>query len=252
MKISIVTVCYNSAQTIEQCLQSVANQTWPDIEHVIIDGASTDGTLEIIKKHTLTQSIVVSEPDNGVYDAMNKGLETATGEYVAFLNSDDLYSRPDAVELVAKKATESNTDCIMGNVQFFDDESQKLVNRFYSATRFSLWWIKIGIMPPHPGLFFKRKLLKMAGGFDESYRISADFDLTARILLQHNASWESLGETITLFRSGGLSTGTENVRAQLNEEFARSLSSLSVRFAKFRVLLRFPFKALQYVPSFSS
>lgn len=252
MKISVVTVCYNSAATIEQCLQSIASQTWPDIEHIVIDGASSDGTLDIVKKYDNAQSVLVSEPDNGVYDAMNKGLAKATGGYVSFLNSDDLYSRPDAVELAAKKAIETDAECIMGDVQFFDGESQKSINRFYSAKGFSLWWIKIGVMPPHPGLFVKRSLLIDAGGFDESFKISADFDLVARILLRHNANWATLDQTITLFRSGGLSTGSENVRSQLTKEAARSLSNLSIRGAKVRVFLRLPFKVLQYLPSFSS
>jgi len=249
LKISIITVCFNSQATIAQTLQSVAMQCWPDIEHIIIDGASTDDTVKIIEQNTHANLRLISEPDYGIYDAMNKGLALATGDYVAFLNSDDLYSRSDAIRLVVEKAIGTGADCIMGNVQFFDDDPQQPSGRHYSAQGFSRWWIKLGIMPPHPGLFVRRSLLDEAGGFDISYQLAADFDLIARIVLRHNASWSTLGETITLFRTGGLSTRGGLLRPALSKEFARSLSQLSVPWPRARILLRYPIKAFQFIPS---
>jgi glycosyltransferase involved in cell wall biosynthesis len=248
LKISIVTVCYNSRDTIAQTLQSVAAQCWPDLEHIIIDGASSDDTLQVIGAHSHAKMRLISEPDNGIYDAMNKGLGLATGDYVAFLNSDDLYARHDAVRLVAERAIATKADCIMGDVQFFDTDPTQPTGRFYSARGFAKWRMKIGIMPPHPALFVRRALLNEAGGFDVSYRIAADFDLAARLILRHKANWEILGQTITLFRSGGLSTEGGMVRPALSREFARSLQHLSVRWPRARILLRYPIKALQLLP----
>jgi glycosyltransferase involved in cell wall biosynthesis len=248
VKISIVTVCYNSQATIVQTLQSVAEQCWPDFEHIIIDGASTDQTMRIVEAHAYDRMVSISAPDKGIYDAMNKGLAMATGEYVAFLNSDDLYARSDAIRLVAERAIATNADCIMGDVQFFDDDPAHPTGRLYSARGFAKWRMKIGIMPPHPALFVKRSLLIEAGGFDLSYRIAADFDLIARIILRHNANWSVLGKTITLFRSGGLSTQGGLLRPELSREFARSLKQLSVGLSGARIWLRYPIKALQYIP----
>jgi glycosyltransferase involved in cell wall biosynthesis len=248
VKISIVTVCYNSELTIAQTLASVAGQCWTDYEHIVIDGASSDNTMDIVVAHKHDKLIAASAPDKGIYDAMNKGLALATGDYVAFLNSDDLYARSDAIRLVAERALETSADCIMGDVQFFDDDPTRPSGRHYSARNFSKWWMKIGIMPPHPGLFVKRSLLNDAGGFDTSYRIAADFDLVARIILKHGASWSVLGKTITLFRSGGLSTQGGLIRTALSAEFARSLRALNVALPGARIWLRYPVKALQYIP----
>jgi glycosyltransferase involved in cell wall biosynthesis len=248
LKISIVTVCFNSQDTIAQTLESVAGQDWPDYEHIIIDGASRDDTIRIVETHRHDRLHIVSEPDKGIYDAMNKGLALATGDYVAFLNSDDLYARSDAIRLVAERALETGTDCIMGDVQFFDTDPTRPTGRFYSARGFAKWRMKIGIMPPHPALFVRRTLLNEAGGFDVSYRIAADFDLVARIILQHKASWSVLNKTLTLFRSGGLSTQGGLLRPELSRETAHSLKQLSVSFSGLRIWLRYPIKALQYIP----
>ncbi len=248
MKISIITVCYNSQDTIAQTLQSVAAQCWPDFEHIVVDGASADQTMRVVEAHAHGRLVSVSERDKGIYDAMNKGLAMATGEYVAFLNSDDLYARSDAIRLVAERAIATNVDCIMGDVQFFDNDPAYPSGRFYSARGFAKWRMKIGIMPPHPALFVKRSLLAKAGGFDLSYRIAADFDLVARIILRYNASWSVLGKTLTLFRSGGISTQGGLLRHELSREFARSLKQLSVGLSGARILLRYPIKALQYIP----
>ncbi len=225
-------------------------QCWPDIEHIVIDGASEDGTIEIIKQYSGDNLRLVSEPDSGIYDAMNKGLRLATGDYVAFLNADDLYARSDAIRLVAERATETSADCIMGNVQFFDEDPENASGRFYSVNGFARWWIKLGIMPPHPALFVRRSLLQKVGGFDQSYKIAADFDLVARIILDLNATWTTIDETITFFRIGGVSTEGGLIRSELSKEFARSLTALSVPWATARVLLRYPIKASQFISPF--
>ncbi len=246
MKISIITVCFNSEATIAECLKSVASQSWSNFEHIIVDGASTDGTLMEIEAYSHKKLKLTSEPDNGMYDAMNKGLKIATGDYVAFLNSDDLYANDDVIKWVAETAANTSADCILGNVQFFTADRKNSIGRYYSSNGFARWWIKVGIMPPHPGFFAKRSLMLRAGGFDESYKIAADFDLVARLVIKHEASWITLRKTVALFRMGGITTANRSVRSVISAESARSLSGLAISFSRFRVLLRFPIKALQY------
>jgi glycosyltransferase involved in cell wall biosynthesis len=251
MKISIITVSYKAESTIAETIKSVAAQDWPDFEHIIVDGASTDGTLEIVRELAHPRLRLISEPDKGIYDAMNKGLAAATGEYVAFLNADDLYSRPDALSLVAKAALASSADCILGDTEFINSSGSAKYGRLYSARHFRRWWLRFGIMPPHPSFFARRLALLATGGFDTSYSIAADFDLVARLILRDRASWYSLGVVTTFFRVGGLSTRGENVNQQLSKEFCRSLDGLGSFLPAFMVRLRYPFKILQYLPAAS-
>jgi glycosyltransferase involved in cell wall biosynthesis len=250
MKFSIITVCYNAQSTIAQTLESVVQQDWPDFEHIIIDGKSTDGTLDVVTSHRHARLSVFSEPDLGIYDAMNKGLAHAKGEYVAFLNADDRYCRNDAISLAASAAISSNADCILADTLFENQKGRNLFRRYYSARYFRRWWLKCGVMPPHPSCFVRRATLQKAGGFDTGFEIAADFDLMARVILRDNASWFSVGETTTLFRIGGLSTRGNEVRRKLTAEFTQSLESLGVKNAWISVRLRYPFKLLQYVSGF--
>jgi len=246
MKVSVITVCFNSEKTIADCVKSVASQNWTDLEHIIIDGNSTDSTLLVAEKHKHVNTTVISEPDSGVYDAMNKGLNIAEGEYVIYLNSDDLFANATVISSLAEKALESGVDCVLGDVKFFDNTPGEPGGRHYRCQRFAPWWIKIGTMPPHPGFFARKSLLVAAGGFDRVYKIASDFDLVARLILQHEASWAVLGRTVTLFRNGGLSTGDRWASVQITREAARSLSNLSVPFPSVMVLLKYPFKLMQF------
>jgi glycosyltransferase involved in cell wall biosynthesis len=247
MLISVITVCFNSESTIRDTVSSVARQSLDAFEHIIIDGNSTDSTVILINSERHARLKLVSEPDEGIYWAMNKGLEVATGEYVAFLNADDFYKDDNVLLRVADVARKTGSDLILGNTEFLNSYRPRRFNRLYSAKYFRRWWIKLGIMPPHPSLFARRTLLNKAGGFDTSYKICADFDLIARLILQHNASWASLNHTTTVFREGGLSTSGEHVRKEISLEFARSLKSIGILGARWRVMLRYPFKALQYL-----
>jgi len=245
MRFSIVTVCYNASRTIAGTLQSVAAQTWPDIEHIIIDGASTDETLEVITAHAHPRLLLHSEPDRGIYDAMNKGLSRATGDYVLFLNADDFLANRDVVRTIALTAQAHGTDLIIGDTLIVDAVDVNLPLRYYGARNFSAWWLKIGVMPPHPSTFARRTLLNAAGGFDCSYDVAADFDLIARLIFDHGASWATTGRITTYFRAGGLSTSGGAITRRISRDFARSLTGLGVRQARFLIMLRYPFKAYQ-------
>jgi len=245
MRISVVTVCFNSEATVADTLASVAAQDHPDYEHIVIDGYSSDGTMNVVKGHAGPRVRWVSEPDDGVYHAMNKGLWLATGDHVIFLNSDDYLARPDALSLASRKLDETGADCLFADTVFVRGDGRTPAGRVYSAHGFSKWWLRLGVMPPHPSMFMRRELALALEGFDTSYRISADFDLIARAVLKAGCSWATLPSVLTKFRVGGLSTRGLATKVALGREFARSLSALGQPLAHLSVQLRYPIKAMQ-------
>lgn len=245
MRISIVTCSYNSAATIDDTLRSVDRQTWPDIEHIIADGQSGDATGAVVAQRARAWRTWVSEPDTGIYDAMNKGLHRATGDYVMFLNSDDMFSRDDSVEIMAERARETSAACLFADTQFVEADGRTLHRRLYSARRFGPWWLRVGAMPPHPSMAIRRDALLALGGFDPAYRIAGDFDLIARALLVKKLSWAYVPAVITHFRIGGASTRNWRSNVVVGREMARSLRNQGFVFPNMSVQLRYLLKLPQ-------
>lgn len=208
MKISIVTVCFNSAATIRDALRSVAEQTYPHIEHVIIDGASHDNTLDLVQQHGAHISKVVSERDSGIYDAMNKGLRLATGNVVGFLNSDDVFADPKAVERVVTAFASGATDAVFGDLVFVRPTDTTKVVRYWRPGTHVIGACAHGWMPPHPTFYAKRELLISVGGFDLQYRVQADFDLMLRLFEIQQIRSTYLPNTLVRMRMGGATTGS--------------------------------------------
>jgi glycosyltransferase involved in cell wall biosynthesis len=246
MLFSIITVALNSEKTIADTLTSVATQNYVDYEHIVVDGSSTDSTLDLVEQNRHARLRWVSEPDQGLYDAMNKGIAMARGDYVLFLNSDDLFCRPDALNIVAEKIMMSGADCIFADVRFVENDGVSPAGRVYSARRFRPALIRVGVMPPHPAMFVRRELLIQLGGFNTKYRMAADFDLIARALLKTKSSFAVLPEIITSFRIGGISTDGLKAKVKLGREFATSLKALGQPMAWFAVQMRYPLKLMQY------
>jgi glycosyltransferase involved in cell wall biosynthesis len=245
VKITIVTVAWNAAATIEDTLRSVAAQTHDDIEHIVIDGGSTDGTMEIVARYPHV-SIAISERDKGIYDGMNKGLRLATGEAVGFLNSDDFYCREDAVALIAKGLEESGADAVTGAIAMIDRHDSAKVVRYYPSTNFRKWMLRFGHMPPHPTLYIRRKMLQKIGEFDYTLKIGADFDMIVRMYLA-GARVHALPWTLIGFRDGGASTKDIQAKFQLNRDFLSALRRNGVVTAMPLLYARYPFKAFQYL-----
>ena len=245
MLFSIVTVALNSQNTIADTLRSVASQSFNDYEHVIIDGASIDGTLSVIEAHRHDHLRWSSEPDKGLYDAMNKGLRQARGDYVLFLNSDDFLCNPDALAIVAAKVGETDADCVFADVKFVKEDGVTSAGRVYSARHFRPLMLRFGIMPPHPSMFVKRSVLDQLGGFDNRFRIAGDFDFIARALLQKHKSFVNLPITITSFRVGGVSTSGLKSKLVIGREMAVSLKALGQPMTSFAVQLRYLLKLSQ-------
>jgi len=246
LKISIVTVCYNSAATITRTLQSVAAQNWPAIEHIVVDGASTDATMSIINAHRSSLAAVMSEPDRGVYDAMNKGVALATGDVIVFLNADDYYVDNEVISRVATAMQAEQLDALYGDVAFFRaGESGKLVRR-YNSGQFRPTRIASGWMPAHPALFVRRELFDRFGLFRTDYRIAGDFEFVARVFKNDGLRHRHWPEVLVLMQLGGLSTSGWRATLRLNREILRACKANGIRTNWVKLLLRYPRKLVDF------
>lgn len=206
MKITVITVAYNSAATIADTLRSVAAQQHPDIEHIVIDGASRDSTLDIVRREGAHVARVVSEPDHGIYDAMNKGLQLATGDFVGFLNADDLYADPMAVSRIAQAAARPGIDAVYGDLLYVREDDTSRVVRWWRSGPFHRGQLGWGWMPPHPTFYVRRGLLESTGiAFDANLRISADYEFMLRCLSRAGAQAAYVPEVLVRMRVGGAS-----------------------------------------------
>lgn len=246
MKISIITVCYNSAKTIGHTLRSVREQTHDDIEHIIVDGGSNDNTLEVVAIEGPHVAVLVSEKDNGIYDAMNKGVELATGDVVAFLNADDFYKDRDVLVRVVKVMQAEQLDALYGDVEFFRADEQNTVARRYNSGRFTAARLGWGWMPAHPALFVRRVLFERYGAFRADYRIAGDFEFVARVFQHADLRHRHLPAVLVRMRLGGISTSGWRATIQLNREMMRACRANSIPTNWLKMLLRYPFKALEF------
>ena len=205
MKISIITVCYNSEKTIEETIKSVLSQTYDNYEYLIIDGLSKDNTLSIVKKYEKKfkgKLKITSEKDKGLYDAMNKGIKKATGDIIGIINSDDILANKYVFEKIAKRFEETNCDATYSDLVFLDEETMSIPTRNFIAHNYSKF---MAWHPPHPTLYLKSGVYKKVGEFNTNYRIAADLDFMLRVINQ-DYKFEYIREYLVKMRSGGVST----------------------------------------------
>jgi glycosyltransferase len=205
MKVTVITVTFNSANTIGDTLASVAMQTHPDIEHIVIDGASRDDTLTIVCSRGAHVAKVVSEPDRGIYDAMNKGLALASGELIGFLNADDVFASPDSVAALVALAERDDADALYGDLVYVREDDLGAVVRLWRSGRFSPGQLRTGWMPPHPTFYVRRRVLSHVRGFDADLRIAADYDFVLRCLSRPGATASRVPQVLVRMRMGGAS-----------------------------------------------
>jgi glycosyltransferase involved in cell wall biosynthesis len=215
--VSIITVSYNSAKTIEDTIRSVAIQEYPHIEHIIIDGLSTDNTVEIVKSFPHIHRFV-SEKDAGIYDAMNKGLDMATGEIIGILNSDDFYISNKVIRNVVNHMVKENTETLYADLIYVHPENTQKVLRTWIAGKYNPRKFLFGWMPPHPTFFVQRQVYKKWGGFYTRLQSAADYELMLRFLYKHNVSTCYLPQVIVKMRSGGNSNSSITRRLRANRE----------------------------------
>jgi glycosyltransferase involved in cell wall biosynthesis len=237
--------CYNSANTLEQSLKSVIIQDWPNVEHIVIDGGSTDDSLSILESYQNHLAHVVSEPDKGIYDAMNKGLDRATGDIVCFLNADDQYASSHVLSRVAEQMQAHQLDALLGDVAFFHSADPTRIVRRYRSSRFTPERLAWGWMPAHPALFLNRSVVQRVGRFKSDYRIAGDFDYIARAFHKHDLQYQHLPEVLVHMQTGGASTAGWRSKVLLNQEVLRSCRENGISTNIFKILSKYPMKLLE-------
>jgi len=246
-RISVITVCFNSATTIRDTLESIASQSYKSFEHIIIDGGSTDETLKIVCEWTKHHIYLISEPDKGIYDAMNKGIALAKGDYVGMLNADDFFASPSALEIIANHLSASNVDAVFSCLDIVDPSNLNRVLRKYRVSSFSSFMLRIGIMPPHPTFYCRKSCYENAGPYSTDYRIAADFEMLVRLLLKHHMTWKFIDEITVKMRSGGLSSKGIKSNWVVNREIVRSCTENGLYTNMFMLILKLPIRLLERI-----
>ena len=230
MIVSVITATYNSLINIKSSLDSVINQDYRDIEIIIIDGNSTDNTLSVVKKYQQNHTFIklISENDNGIYDALNKGLNLASGDIIGFVHSDDFLASKDIINNIVSMINSQNLEGVYGDLQYVDKFNTQKVIRNWKSCDFKLGLLKQGWMPPHPSLFLKKEVYDKHGLFDLSYKISADYDFMLRIFKDTKLKFGYLPKVITKMRVGGASNRSlKNVIKKSKEDY-RTIRSNNV------------------------
>lgn len=232
MKISIVTPAFNSAKTIRHTIESVARQTYSNVEYIIVDGGSQDATAKIVAQYPGVVDLFISEPDHGVYDAMNKGIRAASGDIIAILNSDDFYIHSHVLAQIATTFQESGADSVYGDLQYVDQHNPHKVIRHWESGAFQRRSFLAGWMPPHPAFFVKRAIYQRHGLFNLSLKSSADYELMLRFLYKHRVSAAYVPDVLVRMRVGGLSNATwrSRLRANREDQAAWKINGIKPRF----------------------
>ncbi|WP_219223184.1 glycosyltransferase family 2 protein [Pedobacter antarcticus] len=247
MKVTIITVVFNNINTIQHAIQSVISQTYKNIEYIIIDGGSTDGTLEKINEYKDQISQLISEPDKGIYDAMNKGVNRATGDIVAILNSDDFYTNEFVIEKVVKKFSESDCDGVYGDLDYVDNVELDRITRHWKSGHYKDGAFLYGWMPPHPSFFVKNDTYRKYGIFNLSLKSAADYELMLRFIHKNKIEICYLPEVLVKMRIGGASNSSLKNRLAANREDRRAwkLNGLTPYF--FTITLKPLRKIFQFI-----
>ena len=243
MKISVITVSYNAALTISETLASVRAQDHGDVEHLLIDGLSTDGTQDIIAREALPGAVVVSERDSGLFDAMNKGVAIANGDIIAVLNADDAYSHPQVLSNVAAQfQADSSLDAVLGDVIYWDGHNRDKITRRYRSTRFAPGRLAWGWMPAHPGTFLARRVYDRVGLYRTDFRLAADYEFAVRAFTKAKIQYCHLPEVVVCMRTGGLSTSGFASKLLINRECVRACRDNGVYTNQLMIMTKYPLK----------
>ncbi len=237
MKVSVITVVYNNAENIEDTIKSVAEQDYADIEHIVVDGGSSDGTLEIIEKYRGRLGKIVAEPDEGIYDAMNKGLALATGEIIGFLNSGDLYADSSVLEQIANAFQDDAVDACYADLVYVSKDNEKVI-RYWKSSLFEKGGFALGWCPPHPTFYVRKSIVERLGGFDQSIKIAADVELMMRYLEYGGIHSRYIPQVWVRMRVGGKTNQSFKNIFQQNKEVLRVLRKSGVHVSIFLFVVR--------------
>lgn len=232
MKVSLITITYNSASTLEDTIRSVVGQTYKDIEYIIVDGGSTDGTMAIVEKYSAYIPKVASEKDNGLYDALNKGIKMATGDVIGIIHSDDFYTNNEVIAQVAATFETSKADAVYADLYYVDKEDTSKIFRKWKSGAYKHGMFLNGWMPPHPTLFVKRSCYEAYGLFNLGLGSAADYEMCLRLIHRHKIKMAYLPEFIIKMRVGGKSNASvmNRLLANQNDRKAWQVNGLKPRF----------------------
>lgn len=245
MKVSIITATYNSAETLGDTLRSLEEQTYQNIEYIIIDGASKDNTLDVVKSQCSRVTTIISEPDKGIYDALNKGIRAASGDVVGFLHSDDLFAYPEAVEDIVNTFVDHDSQAVYADLEYVSKENTDKTVRLWTSGNYARNELTKGWMPPHPTFYMKRELYNEYGLFDLSFKIAADYDSLLRYLWGNNVSMAYLPKVLIKMRVGGASNRSISNIIQKTKEDIQALKNSSMSWPQ-AILI----KNLSKIPQF--
>ncbi|MFZ1529930.1 MAG: glycosyltransferase family 2 protein [Ferruginibacter sp.] len=231
MKVSIITVTYYSEKYLTDCIESVIKQTYKDIEHIVIDGKSKDGTLAIIKKYNDHIAHWISETDRGMYDAINKGIELATGDIVGILNSDDMLDTEDVIEAIVEAFKDEKIDAVYGDLEYVDKADNNKIWRIWKGKPYKRSLFHFGWMPAHPTFYVRKKLVDKYGGYENHYYSAADYEFMARYLYKYKLNGYYLPKLIVKMRVGGMSNKNFWQRLRANRRDYLAMKHVDIPFA---------------------
>lgn len=247
--ISIITATYNSAETINDTIKSVLCQTNKDFEYIIVDGGSTDETIDIVKSYESEFSgrlKWVSEKDKGIYDAMNKGIKMASGDIIGILNSDDYYTSDDILQTIADAFKCRNVDAIYGDIHFIKDGVPDKCVRYYSSRLFSPFWLRFGFMPAHPSFYCKRDVFDKSGLYRLDYKIGSDYEMMVRLFRKHKISSRYVPKDFVTMRTGGASNSNLQSRLTLIKEDVKACRDNGIYTNELFICLKFLYKIFEF------
>lgn len=247
--ISIITATFNCAKTLKDTIQSVLRQTNKDFEYLIIDGGSTDETIDIVKSYESEFSgrlKWVSEKDQGIYDAMNKGIKMASGDVVGILNSDDYFTSDDILQTVDNAFKSHEIDAIYGDIRFIRDGNPQKCVRYYSSRMFRPFWLRFGFMPAHPSFYCKREIFDKAGLYSLDYKIGADYEMMVRLFKRHKIKSLYVNKNFVTMRTGGASNNNVRSRLTLIEEDVKACRVNGIYTNRFFIMLKFLYKIFEF------
>lgn len=250
MKLSIITVTYNSERTLRDTMESILSQTFQDFEYIIVDGASKDATLDIIREYEPRfqgRIRYLSEPDKGIYDAMNKGFAMATGDIIGTLNSDDFYTSDDVLQAVVDGFAGEYVDAVYADIHFVNTDDLTKCVRYYSSSVFRPWMMRFGMIPAHPSFYCRKAVYDQYGFFDTNYRIAADFEILLRLIFIHRIRTRYVKKDFVTMRLGGASTTGYGSWSLIMKEHLQIMKQHGVVTNRFLLSLRYIYKLFEFL-----
>ena len=250
MKLSIITATYNSERTLRDTMESILNQTFQDLEYIIVDGASKDATLDIIREYEPRfqgKMRYVSEPDKGIYDAMNKGFAMATGDVIGILNSDDFFTSDDVLQAVVDGFAGEYVDAVYADIHYVNTDDLTKCVRYYSSSVFRPWMMRFGMIPAHPSFYCRKAVYDQYGSFDTTYRIAADFEILLRLIFIHRIRTRYVKKDFVTMRLGGASTTGYGSWSLIMKEHLQIMKQHGVVTNRFLLSLRYIYKLFEFL-----